>query len=154
AGPGGNIKDFERFRGILATQIAQGWPEDGGGAAQPIDALQAAERPGALARIQARLVHDLRPPPALAHVDDPGHARPSSTGPELIRRFPCRASSQQRAYFQCRDLPSAIHSIAWARRRWRVSSVFASVIHSTYSRLCDGLKPSNVACAFLSFFSA
>jgi len=38
-------------------------------------------------------------------------------------------------YFQFRGLPSAIHSIAVSRRFRRVSSVFASVIHSRYSLL-------------------
>ena len=37
-------------------------------------------------------------------------------------------------YFQLRDFPSAIHSIACARRFCRVASCLASVIHSTYSR--------------------
>jgi len=38
-------------------------------------------------------------------------------------------------YFQLRAFPSLIHSIAVLIRQPRVSSVFASVIHSMYSRL-------------------
>src|SRR5690606_19287472 len=45
-------------------------------------------------------------------------------------------------YFQLRCLPSAIHSIAWASRRWRVSSRLASVIQSMYSRRWLGGKAS------------
>ena len=37
-------------------------------------------------------------------------------------------------YFQFRDFPSAIHSIACFTRAARVSSRFASPIHSLYSR--------------------
>src|SRR6185295_8849021 len=59
-----------------------------------------------------------------------------------------------RVHFQLRDLPSAIHSMAVCRRRARVSALFASPIHSRYSRLWLGLKPANVACAFLLLFSA
>src|SRR5258706_13877780 len=44
-------------------------------------------------------------------------------------------------YFQFLDLPEAFHSSAVASRRWRVSSVFAESIHSTYSRLWLGGKP-------------
>ena len=57
-------------------------------------------------------------------------------------------------YFQLRGLPSAIHSIAWATRRFRVASVFASVIHSRYSRRWLGLKASKADWAFLFFFTA
>ena len=39
-------------------------------------------------------------------------------------------------------------------RFWRVSSRFASVIHSTYSRLWLGLKASKAVLAFLFFCSA
>ena len=45
-------------------------------------------------------------------------------------------------YFQWRDFPSAIQSIAVSRRLRRVSSVFASVIHSRYSLLWLGRNPS------------
>jgi hypothetical protein len=48
-------------------------------------------------------------------------------------------------YFQFRGFPSAIHSTAVSSRRERVAGVLASVIHSTYSRLLLGLKPSKVA---------
>ena len=37
-------------------------------------------------------------------------------------------------YFQLRGLPSATHSTAYAMRRARVASCFASRIHSMYSR--------------------
>jgi hypothetical protein len=47
-----------------------------------------------------------------------------------------------------RDLPDAIHSSAVVRRRWRVSSVFADSIQSTYSRLWLGGKASNAVRAF------
>ena len=47
------------------------------------------------------------------------------------------------------DHCSAIHPMAVSRRRERVSSVFAPVIHSTYSFLFVKLKESNVAIAFL-----
>lgn len=53
--------------------------------------------------------------------------------PARLSRLPVfrrAADPQQRSYFQFRDLPSAIHSIAVASRRLRVSSVFASVSHS------------------------
>ena len=46
-------------------------------------------------------------------------------------------------------LPAAV-----AARFSRVASVFASVIHSIYSRRWEGEKPSKVACAFLFFFRA
>src|SRR5262245_62729680 len=39
-----------------------------------------------------------------------------------------------RMYFQFRGLPSVSHSMVVVSRRARVSSCFASVIHSTYSR--------------------
>src|SRR5262245_50479710 len=58
------------------------------------------------------------------------------------------------AYFQLWLLPAAIHSTAVASRRLRVSSVLASVIHSTYSRLWLGAKPWYVASARLFFRSA
>src|SRR5205814_353119 len=58
------------------------------------------------------------------------------------------------SYFQFRDLPSPIHSIACVRRRVRVSSVFAPVIHSTYSRLWLGENSLNAVCAFAFFPSA
>ena len=48
---------------------------------------------------------------------------------------PIAPSTDYRSYFQLRDLPEAIHPSAVAIRRWRVSSVFAESIHSTYSRL-------------------
>lgn len=57
-------------------------------------------------------------------------------------------------YFQFLAFPSAIHSIALASRRWRVSSPFASAIHSTYSRRWLGLNASKVARAFAFFLSA
>jgi len=44
-------------------------------------------------------------------------------------------------YFQFRALPSASHFIVLARRSFRVSSRFASVIHSMYSRRWLGGKP-------------
>src|SRR5450830_1346692 len=46
---------------------------------------------------------------------------------------------QHFAYFQFLAFPSASHSTACAIRFSRVASVFASVIHSTYSRLKLGL---------------
>jgi hypothetical protein len=55
-----------------------------------------------------------------------------------------------RSYFQFRDFPAPIHSTACASRRARVSALFASVIHSMYSRLWLGENASNAACAFLS----
>src|SRR5262249_17535338 len=57
-------------------------------------------------------------------------------------------------YFQFLDFPSAIHSIACARRLLRVSSVLASVSHSRYSRLWLGGKAAYADAAFLFFFSA
>jgi hypothetical protein len=51
-------------------------------------------------------------------------------------------------------LPSAIHSIACASRRARVSVRFASVIHSMYSRLWLGGNFLKDALAFLFFFNA
>src|SRR5206468_2240223 len=57
-------------------------------------------------------------------------------------------------YFQFRDFPSAIHSIACFTRAARVSSRFASPIHSLYSRLWLGGKASNATRAFLFFASA
>src|SRR5215211_2774719 len=57
-------------------------------------------------------------------------------------------------YFQCLLFPSVSHSIVVSMRLSRVASVFASVIHSMYSRLCDGLKFSKVFCAVLFFFKA
>src|SRR5205823_3051507 len=50
--------------------------------------------------------------------------------------------ANHRSYFQFRLLPSAIQPTAASRRLWRVSSAFASVTHSTYSRRWLGLKPS------------
>src|SRR4051812_3093587 len=61
---------------------------------------------------------------------------------------------QQFSYFQLRRLPSAIHSTAWASRFARVSGLFASVTHSTYSRRHEGEKASNVAAALGSESSA
>jgi hypothetical protein len=46
-----------------------------------------------------------------------------------------------------RLFPCAIHSTAVARRRFRVSSVFASAIQSTYSRRLPGEKASKAALA-------
>src|SRR5690606_30165843 len=57
-------------------------------------------------------------------------------------------------YFQLRCLPSAIHSIAWASRRWRVSSRLASVIQSMYSRRWLGGKASQCFAAPLLRLSA
>jgi len=57
-------------------------------------------------------------------------------------------------YFQCLVFPSDIHSTALANRFFRVSSVLASVIQSTYSFLLVRLNPSNVAYAFLFFLRA
>lgn len=45
---------------------------------------------------------------------------------------------QQFWYFQLRLLPSPIHMTACATRLSRVGSVFASAIHSMYSRRCPG----------------
>src|SRR5437762_4792444 len=69
----------------------------------------------------------------------------------------CRAEhteAQRLLYFQFRDLPSAIHSIAESTRRCRVSAPFASAIHSAYSRLWLGGKVLKAAAAFLFFASA
>src|SRR4051794_3264695 len=63
-------------------------------------------------------------------------------------------SSQQFSHFQFLDFPSASHSTVVASRRSRVSSVFASVTHCTYSFLWLYGKPSNVVSAFLFFFTA
>lgn len=57
-------------------------------------------------------------------------------------------------YFQFRDLPVAIHSMAVLRRLARVSSRLAPVIHWTYSRRQLGLNASYAASAFLFFRSA
>ena len=57
-------------------------------------------------------------------------------------------------YFQLRCLPSAIHSTAWSSRRCRVSTVFASTIHWTYSRLWLGGNASKTARAFALLCSA
>lgn len=45
-------------------------------------------------------------------------------------------------YFQLRDLPSLIHSIAWAMRFVRVISVLASSNHAMYSLRFATLNPS------------
>src|SRR5262249_7989045 len=56
-------------------------------------------------------------------------------------------------YFHMRGLPSPIHSTAVASRRSRVASVFASRIHSEYSRFWLGLNASK--CDFaLGFFAS
>src|SRR5437764_5899191 len=57
-------------------------------------------------------------------------------------------------YFQFRAFPSASHFSDLARRSFRVSSRFASVIHSMYSRRWLGEKLSNVLRAFAFFFNA
>src|SRR2546423_4863888 len=57
-------------------------------------------------------------------------------------------------YFQSRALPSESHWSDFARRAFRVSSRFASVIHSMYSRRWLGEKFSNVLRAFAFFFNA
>ena len=57
-------------------------------------------------------------------------------------------------YFQCLVFPSSSHSIVVASLLFSVSSVLASLIHSIYSRRCEGGKASNVASAFLLFLSA
>ncbi len=59
---------------------------------------------------------------------------------ERAARQPSAASARvgHLMYFQFLCFPSAIHSMAWARRLLRVSSVFASVSHSRYSRLWLG----------------
>src|SRR5437588_13109959 len=57
-------------------------------------------------------------------------------------------------YFQFRALPSVSHLIDLPRRSFRVSSRFASVIHSMYSRRWLGEKFSKVFRAFAFFFSA
>ncbi len=44
---------------------------------------------------------------------------------------------QQFSYFQFRPFPTASHSIVVATRFCRVSSRFASVIHSMYSLRCE-----------------
>jgi hypothetical protein len=49
----------------------------------------------------------------------------------------------RRSYFQFLNFPSAIHSIACLSRRARVSSAFASVIHSMYSRARSTLRLSS-----------
>jgi hypothetical protein len=46
------------------------------------------------------------------------------------------------------------HSIAWASRRSRVASCFASTSQSTYSRCWPGVSLAQVARAFALFFSA
>jgi hypothetical protein len=51
-------------------------------------------------------------------------------------------------YFHMRGLPSPIHSTAVASLRSRVASVFASRIHSEYSRFRLGLKAAKCFCAF------
>src|SRR5688500_3704953 len=61
---------------------------------------------------------------------------------------------QHFSYFQFLDFPSLNHSIVVASRFSRVGSVFASVIHITYSFLCELLNFSNCAFAFLSLASA
>ena len=68
--------------------------------------------------------------------DDGGRRRRGGRQHDSIRGF----LLQQLRYFQLRGLPAASHAIAVARRLWRVASCFASVIHSTYSRCCEGLK--------------
>ena len=57
-------------------------------------------------------------------------------------------------YFQFRGLPSASHLIDVANLSLRVSSRFASVTHSRYSRRLLGGKSSNVLRAFAFFFNA
>src|SRR4051812_9044421 len=57
-------------------------------------------------------------------------------------------------YFQLRALPSLSHLIDLSRRSLRVSSRFASVTHSMYSRRWLGEKSSKVFRAFEFFLSA
>lgn len=57
-------------------------------------------------------------------------------------------------YFQFRAFPSLSHLMVVCKRCARVSSRFASVSHSTYSRRWLGLKFPNVFRAFACFFSA
>lgn len=57
-------------------------------------------------------------------------------------------------YFQFLVFPLDNHSIAIVVLLLRVSSVFASVIHSIYSRLCEGLKFSKTFKAVLFFLRA
>jgi len=57
-------------------------------------------------------------------------------------------------YFQFLGLPSASHMIDVFNRSLRVSSRFASLTHSTYSRRLVGLKFSNVFLAFGFLFKA
>lgn len=53
---------------------------------------------------------------------------------EFLRVSVVNYSPQQFMYFQFRGLPSVSHSIVVCNRFSRVSSRFASVIHSMYSR--------------------
>src|SRR6186997_2534767 len=57
-------------------------------------------------------------------------------------------------YFQLRCFPAEIHSTAVATRAARVAVVFASVIHSAYSRFALGLNAAYAASAFFFFASA
>src|SRR5580700_9811326 len=57
-------------------------------------------------------------------------------------------------YCQFLDFPSVSHSTVVAIRLSRVGSVLASVIHSIYSRWCEGGICSKFAFAFLFFFNA
>ena len=66
------------------------------------------------------------------------------SGGFVSARYSFRPGAPAFMYFQLCGLPSAIHSIAVSRRLVRVASVFASVIHSMYSRLLLGLNLSNV----------
>src|SRR6185369_82602 len=63
-------------------------------------------------------------------------------------------SAQQFSYYQFRRFPSLSHSSAVAIRFCRVSSRFASAIHSRYSRRWLGAKASSEAFAFGAFASA
>jgi hypothetical protein len=55
----------------------------------------------------------------------------------------CRDAPDVRySYFQFLVLPSASHAIAVATRFSRVASVFASLIHSMYSRWCHDSRSS------------
>src|SRR4051812_15757629 len=70
------------------------------------------------------------------------------------RRIGIRRRVFAGVYFQLRALPSASHFIVFSRRSLRVSSRFASVIHSRYSRRWLGEKLSKVCRAFAFFLNA
>ena len=98
------------------------------------------------------VVPERRPRPDLR----PARRAVRRDGAERPRQFqlPSPVPSSSARISSCATCLRPSTSIACASRRARVSSLFASVIHSTYSRLWLGLSASKPACAFLFFLNA